>query len=92
MTAVDSLYPIKGAWRPFLYDPKNYIGHLIVMLEMKVIIVMTAWGFHIQLAYEDLDRAEGTKHIKIYHGERGYQIQRAQPSKDLPCHVAQAPR
>ena len=42
----------------------------------------------IGLAYEDLDRAKGTRGITIVYGERGYQIQRAQPSDDLPCYVA----
>ena len=56
---------------------------------MKVIMVMAARRFDIQLAYEEIDRAEGTKHIKTIYGERGYQIQRAQPSNDLPCRVTQ---
>ena len=85
----DSLYPVKGAWRPFSHGPRNCIGQELAMIEMKVIIVLTARAFDIKLAYEDLDRARGTTGISTIYGERGYQIQRAQPSGDLPCHVAQ---
>jgi cytochrome P450 len=88
VAADDPLHPVKGAWRPFSHGPRNCIGQELAVLEMKVIMVMTARRFDIQLAYEDLDRAEGTERIKTVHGERGYQIQRAQPSNDLPCHVA----
>lgn len=89
VAAGDPLHPIKGAWRPFSHGPRNCIGQELAMIEMKVIMVMTARRFDIQLAYEGFDRAEGTKNIKTVYGERGYQIQRAQPSGDLPCHVAQ---
>lgn len=88
-TADDPLHPVKGAWRPFSQGPRNCIGQELAMLEMKVIMVMTARNFDVQLAYEEIDRAEGTKRIKTIYGERGYQIQRAQPSNDLPCRVTQ---
>lgn len=87
VTADDPLHPIKGAWRPFSYGPKNCIGQELAMLEMKIIMVMTARRFDIQLAYEELDGGKVTKRIKTVYGERGYQIQRAQPSNDLPCRV-----
>ena len=89
VAADNPLHPIKGAWRPFSHGPRNCIGQELAMIEMKVIMVMTARRFDIQLAYEELDAAKGTKNIKTIYGERGYQIQRAQPSDDLPCRVAQ---
>lgn len=88
VAAGDPLHPIKGAWRPFSHGPRNCIGQELAMIEMKLIIVMTARRFDIHLAYGDLDRAEGTQNVKSVYGERGYQIQRAQPSEDLPCRVA----
>lgn len=87
VTVDDPLHPIKGAWRPFSHGPRNCIGQELAMLEMKIIMVMTARRFDFQLAYEEVDRGKGTKHIKTVYGERGYQIQRAQPSNDLPCRV-----
>lgn len=89
VAAGDPLHPITGAWRPFSHGPRNCIGQELAMVEMKVIMVMTARRFDIQLAYDDLDGAKGSKQIKTIYGERGYQIQRAQPSDDLPCRVAQ---
>lgn len=83
----DPLHPIKGAWRPFEHGPRNCIGQELAMLEMKVIMVLTVRKFDVQLAYEDLDRKRGEKGITNVYGERGYQIQRAQPSEDLPCRV-----
>ena len=84
----DPSYPIKGAWRPFSHGPRNCIGQELAMIEMKVIMVLTARRFDVGLAYEELDRAKGTRGIRTVYGERGYQIHRAQPSDDLPCRVA----
>jgi sterigmatocystin biosynthesis cytochrome P450 monooxygenase len=89
----DPLHPIKGAWRPFEHGPRICIGQELAMLEMKgilvVMVVMVVRRFEIALAYKEVDRAKGTKGITNVHGERGYQIQRAQPSEDLPCRVAE---
>ena len=84
----DSLHPIKGAWRAFSHGPRNCIGQELAMIEMKVIMVMTARKFTVELAYKDLDREKGVTGIKTIYGERGYQIERAQPSSNLPCRVA----
>ena len=80
----DPLYPIKGAWRPFEHGPRNCIGQELALLEMKIIMVMTVRRFEVELMYEKLDHAKG---IRTVYGQRGYQIQRAQPSDDLPCRV-----
>lgn len=80
----DPLYPVKGAWRPFEHGSRNCIGQELAMLEIKIIMVMTVGRFEIELMYEALNRAKG---IRIVHGQRGYQIQRAQPSDNLPCRV-----
>ncbi|KAK3169850.1 hypothetical protein OEA41_009234 [Lepraria neglecta] len=85
----DPLHPSKRTWRPFEHGPRNCIGQELAMLEMKVIMVMAARRFEIGLAYEDLDRERGGKGVRIVCGERGYQIQRSQPSDNLPCRVAE---
>lgn len=89
--AGDLLRPMaKGAWRPFSEGPRNCIGQELAVMEMKVILVMTARAFDVQVAYEEVDRAQGgTRGVKTVYGERGYQVQRAQPSGDLPCRVTQ---
>ena len=83
----DPMHPVKGAWRPFEYGPRNCIGQELAMLEMKIIMVMTLRRFSIKLAYTEVDGNASTKGIKTVYGERGYQIQRGQPSDDLPCRV-----
>ncbi|KAL8927692.1 MAG: hypothetical protein Q9208_002107 [Pyrenodesmia sp. 3 TL-2023] len=81
----DALHPIKGAYRPFSHGPRNCIGQELAMMEMKVIMALTARHFDITLGYETLDQAN--KSIRQVYGERGYQVQRAQPQGDLPCYV-----
>lgn len=83
----DALYPVKGAWRPFEHGPRNCIGQELAMLEIKVIMAMTVRRFEVELMYEETGRAKG---IRTVYGQRGYQIQRAQPSDDLPCRVTYA--
>ena len=84
------LHPVKGAWRPFEHGPRNCIGQELAMIEMKVILVMTARKFRFSLAYDTLDGAHDNQRIKTVHGERGYRIDRAQPAGDLPCRVSES--
>ena len=84
----DPLHPVKGAWRPFEHGPRNCIGQELVMIEMKVITIMTARRFDSSLAYDELDSVKGIQEIKTVHGQRGYQVGWAQPANDLPCRVS----
>ncbi|KAL9584239.1 MAG: hypothetical protein Q9212_002243 [Teloschistes hypoglaucus] len=88
VSADDVLHPVKGARRPFEHGPRNCIGQELAMIEMKIITVITARKYNFKLAYDKLDGAKCSKTIKTVYGERGYQIQRVQPSKDLPCWVS----
>ena len=90
--ADDPLHPIKGTWRPFEYGPRNCIGQELAIMEMKIIMVLTARRFDIKPAYQELDRKHRSQAIRTVYGQRGYQIQRAQPSDDYPCRVAKAVR
>ena len=83
----DPLYPVKGAWRPFEHGPRNCIGQELAMIELKIILVMTVRRFELTLAYEKIDNVSKRRGVKTIHGERGYQVQRAQPSDDLPVQV-----
>ncbi|KAL8755568.1 MAG: hypothetical protein Q9184_004759 [Pyrenodesmia sp. 2 TL-2023] len=83
----DPLHPIKGAYRPFSHGPRNCIGQELAMMEMKVIMALTTRQFDVTLGYEELDQANKSKDIRKVYGERGYQVQRAQPQGDLPCYV-----
>ena len=81
------LYPPKGAWRPFEHGPRNCIGQELAMMEMKIIMVLTLRRFIVQTVYEEVDSRNTKAGINTVYGERGYQIQRAQPSDNLPCRV-----
>lgn len=80
----DPLYPVKGAWRPFEFGPRNCIGQELAMMEMKIVLVMVLQEFNIEIAYEELDR-KSSRGPRTVDGERAYQVNVARPSDDLPC-------
>jgi cytochrome P450 len=84
----DPLYPVKGAWRPFEFGPRNCIGQEVAMLESKIIIACTVRSFEVRPAYEELDRARGEVRRTLM-GERAYQILlgSAKPSDGMPARV-----
>lgn len=87
----DPLHPVKNAWRPFEWGPRNCIGQELALLEMKMIAVLTLREFNLNGAYEEWDQLHGTKDAnKTVDGERAYQIQlgSAHPSDGFPCKVA----
>lgn len=83
----DPMYPVKGAWRPFEFGPRNCIGQELVMLEMKITMVMTAREFNIRSVYEEWDQIRPRRGPRKVAGERAYQIYSGGPSDGLPCRV-----
>lgn len=86
----DLLYPnVKGAWRPFEYGPRNCIGQLMVMLDIKVVLALTAREFDVKEAYGEFDEKHPMKRVKMVNGERVYQIDEgaAHPADHFPCRV-----
>lgn len=85
----DPLYPRKGAFRPFEFGPRNCIGQELAMLEIKLILVMTARDLEIKTVYDEWDKLNHTKGTKTINGDRAYQILSgaAHPSDGLPCRV-----
>ena len=84
----DPLYPVKGAWRPFEYGPRNCIGQELAMMEMKIAIVLVLAMFDVQVAYEEIDRRTLSK-LKRVNVERAYQLTLNGPSLVLPCKIKQ---
>ena len=82
----DPLYPVKGAWRPFEYGPRNCIGQELAMMEIKIAMVLVLATFDIEVAYEEIDRRSSRK-PKMVNGERAYQLTLNAPSLGLPCKV-----
>ena len=88
------LYPVKGAFRPFEFGPRNCIGQELAMLELKVVLILTAREFEISSVYEEWDLLHPRKGPKTVKGERAYQILAgaAHPADGLPCRVRLAAR
>ena len=88
----DRLYPPKGVYRPFEFGPRNCIGQELAMLELKMVLAMTAREFEITSAWDEWDRLHPRKGPKKVDGDRAYQIHSAtaHPSDGLPCRVTLA--
>lgn len=87
------LFPQQGAWRAFELGPRNCIGQMLAMNELRVLLIMTVRKFVISPAYEDFDKIQadragisqrlarvlglGHKRPRRYHGERAYQTEKA---------------
>lgn len=91
VTADHSLRPVKGAWRPFEFGPRNCIAQELVMLEMKIVLVLTAREFDIKSVYQEWDHSRpGRNGPRTVEGERAYQAINGGPSDGLPCRVEAA--
>ena len=90
----DSLYPLKGVYRPFEFGPRNCIGQELAMLELKLVLAMTAREFEIKSVYDEWDRLHPSSGTKTVNGDRAYQILSgaAHPNDGLPCRISLAVR
>ena len=88
----DPLYPVKGAWRPFEFGPRNCIGQELAMLEIKLVLAMTVREFEVQACYEEWDRGKGRWGPTMVNGEKAYQSAAGtvRPRDGFPCRVAAA--
>ena len=86
----DPLYPMKGAWRPFEFGPRNCIGQTLVTMDLRTVLAMTVREFDIYAAYQEWDLLHPSgKAVKTVRGERAYQIEKggAHPADGFPCRV-----
>lgn len=97
------LYPPIGAYRPFDIGPRTCIGQQLALMELRLILILTARRFSIQPAYEEWDQIQTMKAGVLsrlwsklmldpkdtVHGDRVYQTEKAgtHPSHGYPCHV-----
>ncbi|SLM34293.1 cytochrome p450 [Lasallia pustulata] len=89
----DPLYPIKGAWRPFEFGPRNCIGQELALLEVRIVLALTVREFDVRAAYEEWDRLNPGKGGRV-NGERAYQVLMgsAHPQGGFPCRIKMAER
>ena len=81
------LHPIKGAWRPFEFGPRNCIGQELALLEMKLVLVLVVRRFHLSMPYDEWDLRHPKKGPRHVAGERAYQALNGGPSEEMPCRV-----
>ena len=88
----DRFFPQKGAFRPFEFGPRSCIGQELAMLELKLVLVMTARTFDVKSVYDEWDRLNSTSGTKTINGDKAYQILfgAAHPRDGLPCRVSLA--
>lgn len=88
------LFPVEGTWRPFELGPRHCIGQQLALIELKLVVVMTARTFDISPAYDEWDLLHPKKGPNTVDGERAYQVVRggAHPSDGFPCRVSMATR
>ncbi|ROW09338.1 hypothetical protein VPNG_05788 [Cytospora leucostoma] len=99
----DPLYPgrTKGAWRPFEHGPRNCIGQSLALLELKIVLVLTAREINVIPAYEEWDAFHSKRGscrkdqaVKTVNGIRAYQAEKgaAHPADGFPVRVKLRPQ
>jgi len=88
----DPLHPIKGAWRPFEFGPRNCIGQELALLELKLVMVMTLRDFNIMASCDVEDHDQHGEKPRTVNGERAYQVLKGttRPADGFPCRVTLA--
>ena len=81
------LYPVRGAWRPFEFGPRNCIGQELALLEMKLVLVLAIRQFHFSMPYDEWDQLHPKTTPRHVAGERAYQAVNGGPSDGMPCRV-----
>ncbi len=86
------LYPAKGAYRAFEIGPRNCVAQAFAMIDLKVILACLVRQFDFSPAYEEYDslkHLKGAAEVRMYRGERAYQIEEgaAHPADHYPCKV-----
>lgn len=90
----DPLHPVKGAYRPFEFGPRNCIGQEMAMLEIKLVMAMTIREFDITTAFQDFEQANGIKGPCAVNGEVAYQSLDGtnRPRDGFPCRITSTGR
>lgn len=88
-TEDDPLHPVKGAWRPFEFGPRNCIGQELSVLEMKLALVMTIRKYDFSARFEEWEEICRRSGPKTVNGERAYHSLdgTSRPRNGFPCRV-----
>ena len=85
----NSLLTLRHQWRSFEHGPRNCMAQGLVMTELRVVLAMVVRQFEFKPAYEEWDRLHPSVGLRVYRGERVYQIEEgaAHPVDKYPCRV-----
>ncbi|KAI1759677.1 cytochrome P450 4V3 [Hypoxylon sp. FL1150] len=85
------LHPITNTWIPFSLGPRNCIGMELALMELKLVLILTARTFDIEEAWDEWDRkcnGDASPALTV-NGQRLYQtgIGIVHPKDGMPVHV-----
>lgn len=85
----DPLHPVKGAWRPFEFGPRNCIGQELSVLEMKLALVMTIRRFDFSARFEEWEEMHRRSGPTTVNGDRAYSSLdgTSRPRNGFPCRI-----
>ncbi|TVY52005.1 putative sterigmatocystin biosynthesis P450 monooxygenase [Lachnellula cervina] len=63
------LYPLKALFVHFLFRPRNWIGQELALLELRIVLTITAREFNIKSVYVEWDKLHPTKAVKTLNGD-----------------------
>lgn len=83
------LHPVKGAWRPFEFGPRNCIGQELSILEMKLALVMTIRKFDFSARFEEWEQTHSRSGPQKINGDRAYHTLdgTSRPRSGFPCRI-----
>ncbi|KAH9895502.1 cytochrome P450 [Xylariomycetidae sp. FL2044] len=90
----DPLHPPPNTWRGFQLGPRRCIGQELAMLELKIVLVLVARRYDVELAWDEWDRLcerrTGRRVVgRTVEGERMYTTGKAtaHPKDGAPVHI-----
>lgn len=85
----DPLHVRRNAFRPFELGPRSCIGQELALMEIKMILVMTAREFEVESCFPRPTGGGGTEGVDVFLGQSVYPVGdiTGHPVDGMPCRV-----